>query len=41
MVSEGPENIQNLIDYGVDFDKNERGYDLTLEGGHTKKDATL
>lgn len=37
MVSEGPENIQNLIDYGVDFDKNERGYDLTLEGGHTKR----
>lgn len=37
MVSEGPKNIQNLIDYGVDFDKNERGYDLTLEGGHTKR----
>ena len=42
MVSEGPKNIQNLIDYGVDFDKNERGYDLTLEGGHTiKKDTAL
>lgn len=38
LVREGPENIQNLIRLGVDFDRNETGeLNLTLEGGHSRR----
>lgn len=37
LVKEGPERIQELIDMGVNFDKNSAGYDLTREGGHNKR----
>ena len=38
VVSEASESIDDLINWGVDFDKNEKGkYDLGLEGGHSKK----
>lgn len=37
MVKEGPINVQRLIDFGVDFDKDKNGFDLTLEGGHTRR----
>ena len=37
LVNEGPQDVLNLIDLGVDFDKKEDGsYDLTLEGGHSR-----
>ncbi|WMJ24134.1 L-aspartate oxidase [Paludicola sp. MB14-C6] len=37
LVEEGPDDVQKLIDYGVDFDKNAEGkIHLTLEGGHSK-----
>ncbi len=38
VVKEGPDRIQELIDYGANFDKHEDGeYDLTREGGHSEK----
>lgn len=37
VVQEAPGRIQELIDYGVAFDKKENGeYDLAREGGHTE-----
>ncbi|MEG1996546.1 MAG: L-aspartate oxidase [Oscillospiraceae bacterium] len=37
LVEQGPKDVQTLIDYDVDFDKDEKGKPhLTLEGGHTK-----
>lgn len=37
VVSEGPDRIQELIDYGTNFDKMETGeYNLTREGGHSE-----
>jgi L-aspartate oxidase len=36
VVEEAPERIQELIDWGTNFDKNEQGnYDLAKEGGHS------
>ncbi len=36
VVEEGPDRIQELIDYGTRFDKEEDGdYDLAKEGGHS------
>ena len=36
VVREAPERIQELIDYGTEFDKKENGtYDLAKEGGHS------
>ena len=38
VVKEGPERIKEIIDIGVNFDKNKKGkYDLALEGGHSHK----
>lgn len=38
LVTNAPQAIENLIDYGVDFDKDASGNLLsTLEGGHSKK----
>ncbi|MEG2597232.1 MAG: FAD-binding protein, partial [Oscillospiraceae bacterium] len=37
LVNEGPKDVLNLIEMGVNFDKKEDGsYDLTLEGGHSR-----
>lgn len=37
VVREAPEQIRQLIDWGVDFDKNENGeFDLHREGGHSE-----
>lgn len=37
VVREAPEQIQALIDWGVDFDRNEKGeFDLHREGGHSE-----
>ena len=37
VVREAPEQIKQLIDWGVDFDKNEKGeFDLHREGGHSE-----
>lgn len=37
VVKAGPEQIQKLINWGVQFDKNEEGkYDLGKEGGHSE-----
>lgn len=36
VVEEAPERIQELINWGTNFDKNEKGeYDLAKEGGHS------
>lgn len=36
LVESGPENVMELLDYGVDFDKTPDGkFHLTLEGGHS------
>ena len=36
-VREAPEQIRQLIDWGVNFDKNEKGeFDLHREGGHSE-----
>jgi len=36
VIEEAPERIQELIDWGTNFDKNEAGdYDLAKEGGHS------
>src|SRR6218665_1090560 len=37
VVTEGPDRIQELIDYGTNFDKHGSEYDLTREGGHSEK----
>lgn len=38
MVEEGPKNLENLIKWGVPFDRTSVGeLDLTLEGGHSKR----
>jgi L-aspartate oxidase len=37
-VSQAPERIQDLVNYGVKFDRNgSEGFDLTREGGHSQK----
>ena len=37
VVREAPSQIQQLIEWGVEFDRNEKGiYDLGREGGHTQ-----
>jgi L-aspartate oxidase len=37
VVKEGPERIQEIIDYGTNFDKTNKGYyDLAKEGGHSE-----
>ena len=37
VVTQGPAQIQELIKWGVDFDKNEKGdFDLHREGGHSE-----
>jgi len=37
VVKEAPSQIQQLIEWGVEFDRNEKGsYDLGREGGHTQ-----
>ncbi|MDE6085341.1 MAG: FAD-dependent oxidoreductase, partial [Muribaculaceae bacterium] len=37
VVTEAPEQIRQLIDWGVDFDRNEDGnFDLHREGGHSE-----
>lgn len=38
VVEEAPERIQELINWGAEFDKNKAGlYDLAREGGHSEK----
>lgn len=38
VVEEGPQRVQELIDWGAQFDKvNEEAYDLAREGGHSEK----
>jgi len=38
LVEHGPENIENLLNLGVNFDKNQDGsVALTLEGGHSRR----
>ncbi|PST85061.1 L-aspartate oxidase [Pedobacter yulinensis] len=37
VVKEGPQRIQEIIDYGINFDRNHSGtYDLAKEGGHSE-----
>jgi L-aspartate oxidase len=37
VVKEGPERIQEIIDYGINFDKTNAGsFDLAKEGGHSE-----
>ena len=36
VVKEGPERVQEIIDWGARFDKDARGYDLGREGGHSE-----
>ncbi|PWG82636.1 L-aspartate oxidase [Pararcticibacter amylolyticus] len=37
VVKEGPARIQEIIEYGTNFDKNQQGiYDLAREGGHSE-----
>ena len=37
VVKEGPERLQELIEFGAKFDKNNEGdYDLGMEGGHSE-----
>ena len=37
VVKEGPERIKEIIEYGAEFDKNEKGeYSLSKEGGHSE-----
>ena len=37
VVKEGPQRIQEIIDYGTNFDRNPTGvYDLAKEGGHSE-----
>ncbi len=37
IIADGPRAIERLVALGVDFDKNESGYDLTREGGHSAR----
>lgn len=38
VVKEGPERIRKIIDYGANFDKDEKGeYSLGKEGGHSER----
>ncbi len=38
LAEEGPADVRNLLNYGVEFDKAPDGsFDLTLEGGHTRR----
>ena len=37
VVKEARERIQELIDWGTNFDKNGKKYDLAMEGGHSEK----
>ncbi|MEL6547508.1 MAG: L-aspartate oxidase, partial [Myxococcota bacterium] len=37
IVEEGPKAIERLIELGVEFDRDGEGYDLTKEGGHSKR----
>lgn len=37
IVEEGPNAIERLIELGVEFDRYGDGYDLTKEGGHSKR----
>lgn len=37
VVHEGPERVKDLISIGVDFIKNDSGYDLGREGGHSRR----
>ncbi len=37
VVIEGPERIKDLIDWGVDFSKRSKGFDLGREGGHSAR----
>lgn len=37
VIEEGPKRVQNIIDWGTRFDKNNKGdYDLGMEGGHSE-----
>ena len=36
-ITEAPDRIKELVEYGVEFDRNESGkYDLAKEGGHSE-----
>ena len=38
LVREGPHDVRRLMEWGVNFDKDENGeIDLTLEGGHSRR----
>ena len=37
LIEEGRENVERLIEYGVDFDKEEGHIAFTKEGGHSKR----
>lgn len=38
LIKEGPDDVRKIMEYGVDFDKNEDGTVLkTLEGGHSRR----
>lgn len=37
IVEDGPQAIERLIELGVEFDRYGEGYDLTKEGGHSKR----
>ncbi len=38
LVEQGPKDVKNLLNYGVDFDRKEDGeIHLTLEGGHSRR----
>ena len=37
VVGEGPERIRELIQWGVEFSRNEQGFDLGREGGHSTR----
>lgn len=38
LVREGPSDVRKIIEYGVEFDRNEQGlFDKTLEGGHSRR----
>jgi len=37
VVSEGPERVRELIEWGVEFSRTEAGFDLGREGGHSAR----
>ena len=37
VVEEGNARLRELIDWGINFDKNEEEFHLTKEGGHSEK----